>query len=113
MKITTAPYTIQYNDKELQLLANTTLIDYGARQYNTTLARWTAQDPLAEKYYGISPYAYCYNNPTLFLDPNMTPIEYKQMLLTREGDSIGGGLHVLSLFWNPYLLLFVRPQEKG
>ena len=109
----TAPYTLQYNGKELQLLANTSLIDYGARQYNPTLARWTTQDPMAEKYYNISPYAYCYNNPTLFLDPNMTPIEYKQMLLTREGDSIGGGLHVLSLFWNPYLLLFVRPQEKG
>ena len=59
----TAPYTLQYNGKELQLLANTTLTDYGARQYNPTLARWTAQDPLSEKYYQISPYAYCAGNP--------------------------------------------------
>ncbi|MBQ8673736.1 MAG: hypothetical protein IJ511_06780, partial [Bacteroides sp.] len=27
-------------------------------------------DPLAEKYYGISPYAYCLNNPTKLVDPN-------------------------------------------
>ncbi len=64
----TAPYTLQYNGKELQLLANTTLIDYGARQYNPTLARWTAQDPMAEKYYGISPYAYCVGNPINSID---------------------------------------------
>jgi RHS repeat-associated protein len=64
----TVPYTLQYNGKELQLLANTTLIDYGARQYNPTLARWTAQDPLSEKYYGISPYAYCIGNPILLVD---------------------------------------------
>lgn len=36
--------------------------------YNPAIARWTAADPLAEKYYGISPYAYCANNPILFTD---------------------------------------------
>ncbi len=66
----TQPYTLQYNGKELQLFANTNLIDYGARQYNPILARWLSQDQMAEKYYGISPYAYCYNNPIVFIDPN-------------------------------------------
>jgi hypothetical protein len=31
--------------------------------------RFTTQDPLAEKYYSISPYAYCANNPMNRIDP--------------------------------------------
>ena len=34
------------------------------------MARWTTPDPLAEKYYGISPYAFCNNNPVNFVDPD-------------------------------------------
>ena len=37
--------------------------DYGARQYNPVTARWDRMDPLCEKYYGVSPYVYCHNNP--------------------------------------------------
>ena len=36
---------------------------FGARMYDPCLGRWTTQDPLAEKYPGISPYAYCADNP--------------------------------------------------
>ena len=46
-------------------------IDYGARQYDPVLGRWFAQDPLAEKYYGISPYAFCNNNPVNYVDPDV------------------------------------------
>ena len=28
------------------------------------------QDPLSEKYYGISPYAFCAGNPVKYLDPD-------------------------------------------
>ena len=42
--------------------------DFGARLYDRTA--WTAIDPLAEKYYAVSPYAYCHNNPAGFVDPN-------------------------------------------
>lgn len=31
--------------------------------------RFTTPDPLAEKYYDLSPYVYCMNNPILFIDP--------------------------------------------
>lgn len=34
------------------------------------LARFTTMDPMSEKYYSISPYAYCANNPVRFIDPN-------------------------------------------
>ena len=44
--------------------------DYGARQYNSLVGRWDRMDPLCEKYYSISPYAYCANNPVLLIDPN-------------------------------------------
>jgi hypothetical protein len=42
--------------------------DYGARQHDPILARWDRIDPLCEKYYNISPYAYCANNPVKFVD---------------------------------------------
>lgn len=42
--------------------------DYGARQYNSLVGRWDRMDPLCEKYYSISPYAYCLNNPIRMID---------------------------------------------
>ena len=47
----------------------------GARFYDPLMARWTTPDPLAEKYYGISPYAYCNNNPVNFVDPDGKAID--------------------------------------
>ena len=44
--------------------------DYGARQYNSLVGRWDRMDPLCEKYYSVSPYAYCHNNPVMLTDPN-------------------------------------------
>ena len=44
--------------------------DYGARQYDPVLGRWDRADPLCEKYYDVSPYAYCHNNPVIRIDPN-------------------------------------------
>jgi hypothetical protein len=44
--------------------------DYGARGYYPAIMRFTTMDPLAEKYYHISPYEYCGNNPIRFIDPD-------------------------------------------
>jgi len=35
----------------------------------TILQIWPTVDPMAEKYYSISPYAYCAGNPILLIDP--------------------------------------------
>ncbi len=61
------PY--KYNGKELDTKKGLNLYDYGARQYDAAIGRFTAMDPLAEKYYAVSPYAYCKNTPILFIDP--------------------------------------------
>ena len=44
--------------------------DYGFRGYYPAVGRFTTVDPLAEKYYGISPYVYCAGNPMKFIDPD-------------------------------------------
>ena len=66
----TSPNRWLFSGKESQSLLNASipLLDFGARMYNPAIARWTAADPLSEKYYGISPYVYCANNPILFTD---------------------------------------------
>jgi RHS repeat-associated protein len=60
-----------YTGKEAQTPDFTTgYTDFGARQYSPTLRRWMTPDPLSEKYYGISPYAFCNNNPVNLVDPD-------------------------------------------
>ena len=44
-------------------------LDFGARLYDPRTAAWLSQDPMAEKYYGFSPYAYCAGNPVNIVDP--------------------------------------------
>ncbi len=46
------------------------MFDYGARGYYPSSMRFTTIDPLAEKYYSVSPYVYCLNNPVRFVDPD-------------------------------------------
>ena len=45
-------------------------LDFGARLYDPRTAAWLSQDPLSEKYYPISPYAYCAGNPVNLVDPD-------------------------------------------
>ena len=60
------PY--KYNGKELDRMHGLDLYDYGFRQYDPVVPMFTQQDPLAEKYYHLSPYAYCANNPVNAID---------------------------------------------
>lgn len=56
-----------YGGKEYEISHDTKWYDSGAR-YQTTHGIFTSQDPLAEKYYSISPYAYCAGNPVNLTD---------------------------------------------
>jgi RHS repeat-associated protein len=76
------PY--KYNGKELDQMHGLNLYDYSARQYDSAIGRFTTVDPLAEKYYSISPYAYVANNPLKYIDPTGKEI------INGLGPNIGG-----------------------
>jgi RHS repeat-associated protein len=59
----------KYSGKEFDTEHGLNLYDFEARTYDPSIGRFTTVDPLAEKYYSISPYAYCHNNPLNLIDP--------------------------------------------
>ncbi len=60
----------EYNGKELNEELGLNRYDYGARNYQADLGRWFNVDPLAEKYFNVSSYNYCLNNPINMIDPD-------------------------------------------
>ena len=64
------PY--RFGGKERLDASGLDLYDFGARYYNPALPRWLTMDPLAERYYDVSPYVYCAGNAVVLVDPNGT-----------------------------------------
>ena len=59
-----------YNGKEFMEAHGLNEYDSQARHYYATIMRTTTMDPMAEKYYHISPYAWCGNNTITNIDKN-------------------------------------------
>ena len=85
----------RYNGKEQlrfeSLNLDPGLTDYGARYYAPAFGRWASPDPLADKYYSVSPYAFCNNNPVNFVDP--------------DGEVVGLAMDVISVGCGVYNLV--------
>ena len=63
------------------LHAETGFSYFGARYYDSDLMTgWLSVDPMADKYPGLSPYAYCAWNPIRVVDPNGDSIIIRQLL---------------------------------
>ena len=84
-----------FNGKELD--DETGLYYYGARYYDPKLSVWNSIDPLCEKYYSISPYAYCGNNPVIFIDPSG-----ESPIYDTEGNFLGTDDHGI---FGPYFVM--------
>ena len=80
------PGSYKYNGKEFDNLYRLNWLDYGARQYMPDLGQWTSVDPLAEKYYHISPYAFCANNPMRYSPSGVPYTTYTKTMLPPYGD---------------------------
>ena len=93
-----SPY--KYGGKEWNV--NTTTYDFEARQFSPTFHRFTTMDPLAEKYYSISPYAYCAGNPVIYIDSDGEKIIFVNGLLA-FGSPEGG-----SAYWGGERSSFVE-----
>ena len=63
------PY--RFSGKELDKQNGLNMYDFGARLFDVAgVPMWTSVDPLAEKYYNVTPYSYCVGDPVNKFDPD-------------------------------------------
>ena len=64
--------------------------NFEARMYDPRLGRWLTRDPKEYSFPGISTYAFCFNNPVYFIDPNgKEPTPSEAALMAKD---VYGGL---------------------
>ncbi|MSH98791.1 hypothetical protein GKF86_24965 [Escherichia coli] len=91
--ISNQPY--KFGGKELDKMHGLDWHDFGARYQRNDVPSWIGVDPLCEKYYSISPYAYCMNNPIKYIDPTGMIIEDPENIYLRHKDIINEQLLVI------------------
>ncbi len=63
-------HTYGFGSKEEQDEIGLEWLDFGFRNYDSSLGRWMNIDNLAENYFNYSPYTYTANNPIYYIDPD-------------------------------------------
>ena len=82
----------KFGGKETLEPVNLDMLDFGARFYDPRIARWNTQDPLAEKYFSLSPYNYCAGNPVTVTDPDgraLLSLQNRSPIYDRQGKFLG------------------------
>ena len=99
----TQPY--KYNGKELDRMHGLDWYDYSARYYDAVLGRWMCVDPLAEKYFNVSGYIYCIDNPIKLND-----VDGKAPIYSNRGVFLGTDDKGLS---GDYIIMDKRFFKQG
>ena len=82
------PY--KYGGKELDRTSGLDTYDFGARIYFADRLQWGQMDPLCEKYYSVSPYVYCHDNPVMLVDPDgNSPLSALIKIAAKKGVKAG------------------------
>jgi len=92
------PYTFSAKERDLE----TGYSYFGARYYSSNLSVWLSVDPMSDRGPWISPYAYAFHNPLVFVDPD------GEWPFRRPQDLQSAGL-VYRAIWNTRLW---RQQRK-
>jgi len=86
------PY--KFGGKEYDEMHGLNWYDFEARYYSGVIPGFTTMDPLAEKYYSVSPYVYCGNNPVLFIDPDGMSTHLNRLgYIVQENDDGDDGVY--------------------
>lgn len=76
-------YQKRFQSKNWEDELDLNVFDFGARQFDPAIVRTPTLDPMAEKFYSLSPQSFLNNNPLSFIDPTgmeaIPPIGYDQI----------------------------------
>jgi RHS repeat-associated protein len=77
-------YGYSGKEKDNEIAGEGNHIDFGDRGYDTRRGQWWSVDAKAGKYPSISPYAFCLNNPIVFIDPDGNDV----ILFDQKGNKV-------------------------